>query len=104
MVDDFVKTFNGRREEMFTPSTIICVKKYISFWYDIGEELINSRFKMYVSINFKLESGYYIQDAVSGKLVIMMQTSLVKMWYRKKLMDFEKIKIDYYMGIKCYWG
>ena len=32
---------------------------------------------MYVSINFKLESGYYIQDAVSGKLVIMMQTSIV---------------------------
>ena len=68
---------NHHKEEIFTPSTMIFVDKSISLWYGICREWIGDELTMYVEIYFNPYSGCDIQDAVNGKLGIIIWLILV---------------------------
>ena len=64
-------------EEIFTPSTIICVDISISLHYGIGGEYFNYGFPMYVEINRNTESDCDIKYDTDGKFGIIMLMRLV---------------------------
>ena len=68
------KKFNEHPENMFIPSSRICVDESISRWYS----WINIGLLMYVAIDRKSENGCEIQDAACGTSGIMISLRVVK--------------------------
>ena len=78
LVDEFVKSFNLRRREKFTPGTFICKDESIIRWYRGGGYWINEGLPCYMAIDRKPENGCEIQNSVCGESGVMLRPKLVK--------------------------
>ncbi len=57
LVDGFVAKFNAYREQMYSPTHLICVDELMIRWYGLGGSYINIGLPQYMEMERKPEKG-----------------------------------------------
>ena len=73
LANGFVKIFNEHRVQIMSLTHLICIYKYIPWWYGNGGDCIKLGLSMYIVINRNPDNGIDIKEkycGVSGTIIV----------------------------------